>query len=773
MFYHIRSFAVCFVCLVAGIFFSGSALAQKPKNVIIFIGDGYGIAAKTATRMALGQGQTGARYSDDQNYHLLDADKLKYSGTLTTHSMNSWITDSAPGSTVYACGKKGKVHNEAIAFNMDANIPVETILENAKKNGYAVGVVTTTRVTHATPADFTTHTWNRDLENELAAQMISSSQAQYAEIYGSLYDSAGLHWVLPEPKIGVELDVIMGGGASKFLPKSRKSAHGKILDDRGLPILDATGREKTMAGGRADEIDLVSFAEQRGFQYVNSRAALRAIDLKQFKPGSKAKVLGLFNTSHCNYEHDRQTVASHEPTLAEMTEIAIEILKRKGGDKGFFLMVEGGRIDHLEHANSGGVFMKDSIYHIGCDHEVASPDEIYKGINNDTSGNYGSDYLIKEVLAFDHAIGQGRKLLEDQNRETLIFSTSDHECGGLAVIALHDEQDLQKNGTKVRTYADAPAQARAKDAPESINPKRLTPGAAWFPEYDMYEFQGYQWPHAKSDAAHRIVISYGSNPGVNGNTPKPPHAPGNHTPQDVWVGADDNMNGKFASKIIGRGQLDNTDITPIMKEFLGLDHFTLWDPNLSLDLKAKKQDKAVKYTLTVTNNDPYPAEWVDVQINLPAKSVLLTSFSSVGVFKPTGAWSMRTLAPYQTAELDCIVLTDIAQSDAKSVSPNTNLIRSVKSTDISKAKDSDLVVDPYNKAANVFRMSYLSPEAGAAKLKVFNRQGLEVKNRKLKLVKGKNLISLKKKGLKNELYVVFVCGSNWVSDALMMNPSSF
>jgi alkaline phosphatase len=574
-----------FRCTLLALFCAIQVFAQ-PRNIVLYIGDGYGMSAKAATRLAMGQGQEGARYSDDAGFQVLQADRLKYQGTLTTHSMNSWITDSAPGSTVYACGKKGKVHNEAIAFNMDAMLPVETILEYAKKQGYAVGVVTTTRVTHATPADFTTHTWSRELENELAAQMISSTQAQYAECYGADYDSTK-HWVLPWPKIGVDIDVILGGGASRFLPKAPKSKNGVVNDTI------------TMRGIREGSIDLVELAKNRGFEYVNQRDALLNLDYSKFTPTNSTKLLGLFHSSHMSYENDRQTSFAQEPTLALMTQVAIEVLKRKGGEKGFFLMVEGGRIDHLEHANSGGIVVKDGQYHIGCDHEVASPDEKYKGINDSLSGVYGSDYLIKEVLAFDHAIGEGRKLLSDKTRQTLLFSTSDHECGGLAVVALHDADKKREKVAKVRTYASEPTQAKELGDGKYINPNGVTPGRAWFPDYEKYTFQGYQWPRPRSQDARRIVISYGSNPLVNGNLQTVPGMPGNHTPQDVWVGSEDNQNGQWASKITGRGQLDNTDLTPIMRDFLGLEGYSCWDPKLTLQHKLTTRGKSMEYAMNI------------------------------------------------------------------------------------------------------------------------------------------------------------------------------
>jgi alkaline phosphatase len=98
-------------------------------------------------------------------------------------------------------------------------------------------------------------------------------------------------------------------------------------------------------------VDLVSYAvTERNYNYVNSRDALLAVgsNIAQYGVGGK-KLLGLFNASHVNYEQDRQTSAAWEPSLADMTRIAIQVLQAKSNGKGFFLMVEAGRIDHQHH----------------------------------------------------------------------------------------------------------------------------------------------------------------------------------------------------------------------------------------------------------------------------------------------------------------------------------------------------------------------------------------------------------------------------------------
>lgn len=579
--------------------------AATNNNVIIYIGDGFGLAPKTAARMAMGQGRDGKRFASDAGFQVLNLDKLKYNATVTTHSLNSWITDSAPGASVYACGKPGKQDNEVISLNPATGASIETILEAAKKQGYAVGLVSTARITHATPAAFASHIWYRDLEDYISAQYIASTQTQYEAIFNSSPTTsyrytAARDWMLPTPKVGVELDVILGGGARHFMPRTRTAAssYETIVDRNGAPIIDlATGVAATLKGNRADDVDLVSYAvTQRNYGYVNSRDALNNINLSQYGVGGK-KLLGLFNSSHVNYEQDRQTNAAWEPSLAEMTRMAIEVLKAKSNGKGFFLMVEAGRIDHLEHANTGGISVVANAagvnqYTVDSDKPTYAPgggEANYTATPTTvrTTNVYASDYMIKEVMAFDYAVAEGRALLATPSTtgKTLIFSTSDHECGGFAVTGLHDEADLQQNGTKIRTYSGQIGKSVAAEAGYAT-PTNLVRGdggvGGWFPDYVMNTFQGKDYPQPASPTGKRIVVAYGSNPLTNGNGPRASTGvgsnsgatPGNHTPQDIWVGAEDNTNlPTDAAAITGQGLLDNTSITPIMARFLGLTNF--------------------------------------------------------------------------------------------------------------------------------------------------------------------------------------------------------
>ena len=624
----------------------------EPRQCILFIGDGFGVSAKTAARMSLGQGTIGKRYTDDPGFKILSLDKLKYNSMVTTHSANSWTTDSGPGATVYASGEDGKIDNESIAFDVAKGQPVETILEAAKKEGYAVGLITTTRITHATPAAFASHIWFRDLEDYIAAQFISATEKEYEDIYNDPASAIKPYnpardYQLPSPKVNVDVDVLLGGGFRHFYPNG---ASDTVRDAAGMPIY-SSGAVVKLAGKRTDNVNLIQVAENRGYEYVNSRDALMNLDVTGFTPGSNKKLLGLFNASHDAFEQDRQLINTWEPSLFEMVEAAVKVLKAKGGKKGFFLMVEGGRIDHLEHANTGGVSVVDNGN--GNQYTVDSDKPVYVGggeaIYSATPSTprqpdiFGSDYLIKEVLAFDYAVAQGRKLLTDKNYKTLIFSTSDHECGGTAIVGLHDAGNAQNNGTYVRTYALGPRQngiaassSGAATATTVATPSNVTRGDidfgatnpnGWYPNYTTYTFQGRPelWPKVDTNG-RRIVVAYASNPLTNGNGTKAGGTPGNHTPMDIWVGADDNQFGRFASRITGHGLLDNTYLTHIMADFLKLDNFGNEDSSSAKTINALSLQPEVKdanvHSLKVYPNPAGNSATVNFQLPANTKYAL-------------------------------------------------------------------------------------------------------------------------------------------------------
>jgi len=302
---------------------AGKAKPEPVKNIIYLIGDGMGFSsialAKYYSLFVLGKE--------------LNMTKVMNKGStayMTSYSANRVVTDSAAAGTALATGYK--TNNGMISMTPDG-IPLITILEKAQLMGKSTGDISTTRLTHATPACFASHNIHRDNENEIAVDMLEHN-----------------------------VDVMLAGGLGYFIPQSMKGSK------------------------RKDNRNLLTEANGLGYTVVQNANEFRAVDAEDTD-----KLLGLFTMSHVSYEIDRDP--AKEPSLAEMTQKSIEILSKN--PNGFFLMVEGGRIDHAEHAS-------------------------------DVAGT------LHDTLAFDEAIGVA---LEYQKKDpnTLIVVTADHDTGGMTL----------------------------------------------------------------------------------------------------------------------------------------------------------------------------------------------------------------------------------------------------------------------------------------------------------------------------------------------------
>ena len=292
-------------------------VAAAPKNVIFFLGDGMGMTTMTAARI----------YSVGEDGELT-VDTLPETAFVKTYSNDAQVTDSAPSMSAYMTGVK--MNNEVISMSpntvavdpvADANgnklgnncganngTAATTLLELAKAQGLAAGVVTTTRVTHATPAATYSHICHRDLENDIAAASVPG---------GTGYNSA----------LGAGLDVLLGGGSQFF-----------------TPVKDG--------GKRSDGRNLITEMKAKNAAFVSNVTELNAIDA-----GKTERLLGLFTSSHMSYDLDRDP--AKEPSLAEMTTKAMDVLAKNS--KGYFLMVEGGRIDHALHETTAKKALQDMV----------------------------------------------------------------------------------------------------------------------------------------------------------------------------------------------------------------------------------------------------------------------------------------------------------------------------------------------------------------------------------------------------------------------------
>jgi len=306
------------------------------RNLIFMVSDGMGPTSLSLTR-SFKQHQENLPWGEQLviDKHLV--------GQSRTRSTSSLVTDSAAGATAFSCGMKS--YNGAISVLPDHS-PCGTVLEAAKKAGYMTGLVVTTRITDATPACFAAHVNMRSEEDRIAEQLIG------------------------DYPLGRVVDLMLGGGRCHFLPNS------------------------TQTSCRTDDRDIVAEAKDAGFNYIDSR---KSFDKLKLGSAVKLPLLGLFSDTDIPYEVDRRNENDIYPSLDEMAQTAMKALSiaTQDSEKGFFLMIEGSRIDHAGHAND----------------PVAQ---------------------VHEVLAYDKAFASVLEFLENDSTEGIMVSTSDHETGGLA-----------------------------------------------------------------------------------------------------------------------------------------------------------------------------------------------------------------------------------------------------------------------------------------------------------------------------------------------------
>jgi len=313
----------------------------KAKNVILFVGDGMGISTITAARILAGQLQ--GEMGED---HQLSFETMPYSGFVKTYNVDAQTPDSAGTMTAMASGVKTDVGvigiDEAVergSCTSGKGHELVTSLELAEIAGKSTGIVSTARITHATPA--ATYAKSADRNWEDISDMPASESANCEDIASQLVN---FEKNLEARFSGVDVDgieVVMGGGRRHFLPK-----------DAAFNSADAVS---AVEGDRTDARNLVTewqttyptgtyVMDQTGFDAISDDAT---------------KVFGLFNESHMQYEADRANDVAGEPSLSQMTEKAINVLDNN--DKGFFLTVESGRIDHAHHAGNAYNALNDTI----------------------------------------------------------------------------------------------------------------------------------------------------------------------------------------------------------------------------------------------------------------------------------------------------------------------------------------------------------------------------------------------------------------------------
>ncbi|GGW95223.1 alkaline phosphatase [Alteromonas halophila] len=372
----------------------------QAKNVILFVGDGMGISTVTAARIMEGQ-----LNGMDGEEHQLSFDRFPFSGLSKTYNVDAQTPDSAGTMTAMMSGVKTDVGvigvDEDIERGNCATVSgneLVTALEIAEIAGKSTGIISTARITHATPAATYAKSADRNWED--------ISDMPEAAINGDCTDIADqlVHFEanLEARYDGIDVDgieVVMGGGRRHFLP-----------NDAAFNSPDAVS---AVEGDRSDGRDLTAEWQQlyQNGVYLFDQAGFDGLDTE-----TTERVFALFNESHMQYEADRENDVAGEPSVADMTRAAINLLDNN--DKGFFLMVESGRIDHAHHAGNA----------------------------------YGA---LVDTMAFADAVQIADDLTADE--DTLIMVTADH--GHVFTIAGYPKRGNPILGKVVNVGASEPAMA--------------------------------------------------------------------------------------------------------------------------------------------------------------------------------------------------------------------------------------------------------------------------------------------------------------------------
>lgn len=337
-------------------------ITARAKNVILFTADGNGVGTNYAIRLFTGQMMGGL--GDD---YVQPHETFPHAALVKTYSANGQTPDSAPTAAAMNTGIKtrnGVINMPETVAEGDCaaglNTNVKLFSEIATEMSKSVGVISTARITHATPAAVYARTASRDWEDNSALP----EGCTQADIAAQLID---------QMKAGV-IDVAMGGGRGHFLP-------AEVTD------------QENGKGRRTDGRNLVDEFVAMGGAYAWDDKDFAALPTDHSKP-----LLGLFERSHMKYEADR----TGEPSLAEMTEAAIRTLSNN--ENGFYLSVEAGRVDHANHAGNAARVLTDG---------KAFADAIAKAMEMTSA----EDTLIIVTADHEHAItfngycGRGSNIL--------------------------------------------------------------------------------------------------------------------------------------------------------------------------------------------------------------------------------------------------------------------------------------------------------------------------------------------------------------------------
>ena len=437
-----------------------TAQGRPVKNIIIMLGDGMGAAHRTAGRiMAKG-------YAQGKAQGRLAMDTFPYTGMVMTASLDTIVTDSAPGMANYVNGNKANSGQEGVwpddttaAFD---NPRIEYLAEYLHRTkGTSLGIVTTSDVFDATPAANAVHTSDRGLGSGIADQYLDEAAT-----------TSGL-------------SVLLGGGRKWFLPNSTNAiqpvsgsynitngSQRRQSSDYVLPndIIVGWGLPASAVGALDNNRDLIGAFTTAGFAYAPDKTTMLS------SGPAASKLLGLFSFSNMNVAYDKingrrsqSSVVSDygfpdQPMLDEMTDTALQVLAKNPA--GFVLMAEAASIDKQAHLMD-------------------------------------SERWMLEVLEFDRAVQKAQEFAA-ANPDTLVIVTADHECAGAAIL-----------GASTKTPAELLALAQGAVHTTAAQRDAVVGNyqAAGFPKYTIGSdgYPGLTSGVVATDITGKILIGYGSN----------------------------------------------------------------------------------------------------------------------------------------------------------------------------------------------------------------------------------------------------------------------
>ncbi|XP_055709849.1 membrane-bound alkaline phosphatase-like [Phlebotomus papatasi] len=386
---------------------------KRAKNIVFFIGDGMSIPTLFAARMALG--------GEEQQ---LSFEKFPYSGLAKTYCVDAQVADSACTGTAYSSGVKtnlftlginGQVVRGDCNSGLDPSIHTESLAKWALDSGKSAGIVTTTTVTHASPASNYAHVADRMWEDDTVVRQSGCDPNVVTDIARQLIHGP----------VGSRFSVIMGGGRGH-------------LRDSSIPD------EEGGFGFRNDSRDLIS--EWLNDGQPNKRYVWNRNDLLTL-PYNTERVLGLFESSHMQFylESQAKQTQDTEPTLEEMTRSAIKVLKKN--ENGFFLFVEGGKIDHGHHYTMARAAIGETI-------------ELHKAVQ--AAREMLSEYDSLIVVSSDHS----------HTMSISGYPTRGNDIFGKVDTGIINDDFLAKDGMPYMTlsYANGPSASTQYSSTSRVNP---------------------------------------------------------------------------------------------------------------------------------------------------------------------------------------------------------------------------------------------------------------------------------------------------------------